>query len=150
MATRLWHVPVRLATGAIILDQGLGKLGANGDTANSLHGRATTAVPSVKDLDSGDFSQILAWTEIGLGTALLAIGIVPSGLAGLGLTAFAGNLTRLYLKEPGNTKEGGLLPTLQGIPLAKDSWMLAIGTALVIDSLVGPRRRRRRRRRRPS
>jgi hypothetical protein len=27
MATKLWHVPVRLATGAVILDQGLSKLG---------------------------------------------------------------------------------------------------------------------------
>jgi len=27
MATKLWHVPVRLATGAVILDQGLSKHG---------------------------------------------------------------------------------------------------------------------------
>jgi hypothetical protein len=33
MATKLWHVPVRLATGAIIVDQGLQKLGADEDTA---------------------------------------------------------------------------------------------------------------------
>jgi hypothetical protein len=150
MATRLWQVPVRLATGAIILDQGLSKLGMDEDTAKHLHDRATTAMPSLKDLDPKDFGQALAWGEIGLGTALLAVGIVPSGLAGLGLSVFGGGLTSIYLQGPGNTKEGSVLPTVQGMPLAKDSWLLAVGTALVLDSVFGPRRKRRRRRRRSS
>lgn len=148
MATRLWHVPVRLATGAIILDQGLSKLGMDESTAKYLHDRATTAMPSLKDFDPKDFGQALAWGEIGLGAALLAIGIVPSSLAGLGLSVFGGSLTNVYLQEAGNTKEGSVLPTMQGIAPAKDSWLLAIGTALVLDSLFGPRRKRRRRRRR--
>jgi hypothetical protein len=33
MATRLWHVPVRLATGAVILDQGLSKLEVDEEAA---------------------------------------------------------------------------------------------------------------------
>ena len=43
-------------------------------------------------------------------------------------------------------REGSLGPTQQGIALAKDSWMLAIGAALILDALFGPRRKRRRRR----
>jgi hypothetical protein len=33
-------------------------------------------------------------------------------------------------------KEGTPLPTQQGIPLAKDVWMLGVGLGLVIDDLT--------------
>jgi hypothetical protein len=143
MATKLWHVPVRLATGAIIVDQGLQKLGADEDTAKWLHGQAVQAFPQFADMDPKDFVQLLSASEIALGAALLGIGIVPSGLAGLGLSAFAGSLTRLYLTAPGTRREGTVAPSQQGVGLAKDSWMLAIGVALVLDSVLGSGRRRR-------
>ena len=144
MATKLWHVPVRLATGAIIVDQGLQKLGADEDTAKWLHGQAVHAFPQLADMDPKDFVQLLSASEIALGAALLGIGIVPSGLAGLGLSAFAGSLTRLYLTAPGTRREGTVAaPSQQGVGLAKDSWMLAIGLALVLDSVLGSGRRRR-------
>jgi len=144
MATKLWHVPVRLATGAIIVDQGLQKLGADEETARWLHGQATKAFPQFADMDPKDFLQLLSTCEITLGAALLGIGFVPSSLAGLGLSLFAGSLTRLYLKSPGTRREGSIAPSHQGIGLAKDSWMLAIGVALVLDGLSGSRRRKRR------
>jgi hypothetical protein len=143
MATKLWHVPVRLATGAIIVDQGLQKLGADEDTAKWLHGQAVQAFPQFADMDPKDFVQLLSASEIALGAALLGIGVVPSGLAGLGLSAFAGSLTRLYLNAPGTRREGSVAPSQKGIGLAKDSWMLAIGLALVLDSVFGSGRRRR-------
>ena len=143
MATKLWHVPVRLATGAIIVDQGLQKLGADEETAKWLHGQAVHAFPRFADMDPKDFVQLLSASEIALGAALLGIGVVPSGLAGLGLSAFAGSLTRLYLNAPGTRREGSVAPSQKGIGLAKDSWMLAIGLALVLDSVFGSGRRRR-------
>jgi hypothetical protein len=143
MATKLWHVPVRLATGAIILDQGLLKLGADEDTAKWLHGQAAAAFPRFAEMEPRDFMQLLSASEIALGAALLGIGFVPSSLAGLGLGAFGGSLTRLYLKAPGTRREGTVAPSQQGIGLAKDSWMLAIGVALVLDSVFGSSRRRR-------
>jgi hypothetical protein len=33
--------------------------------------------------------------------------------------------------------EGSLRPTEQGIPLAKDVWLAAIGASLIIDGLAG-------------
>jgi hypothetical protein len=75
MATKLWHVPVRLATGAIILDQGLQKLGADEDTARWLDGQAAQAFPRFADMDPRDFVQLLSAGEIALGTALLGIGL---------------------------------------------------------------------------
>jgi hypothetical protein len=145
MATKLWHVPVRLATGAIILDQGLQKLGADEDTAKWLHGQATQAFPQFADMDPKEFVQLLSAGEIALGTALLGIGLVPSSLAGLALGAFGGSLTRLYLTSPGTRREGSIAPSHQGVGLAKDSWMLAIGAALVLDALFGSSGRRRNR-----
>ncbi len=143
MATKLWHVPVRLATGAIILDQGLLKLGADDDTAKWLHGQAVQAFPQFADMEPREFVQLLSAGEIALGTALLGIGFVPSSLAGLALGAFGGSLVRLYLKSPGTRREGSIAPSQQGVGLAKDSWMLAIGTALVLDAVFGSRGRRR-------
>ena len=143
MATKLWHVPVRLATGAIIIDQGLQKLGADEDTARWLHGQATKAFPQFGDVDPKDFVQLLSASEIALGAALLGIGFVPSSLAGLGLSVFGGSLARLYLTAPGTRREGSIAPSRQGIGLAKDSWMLAIGVALVLDSVFGRRKRRK-------
>ena len=142
MATKLWHVPVRLATGAIIVDQGLLKLGADEDTVKWLHGQAVQAFPQFADMEPRDFVQLLSAGEIALGTALLGIGLVPSSLAGLALGAFGGSLTRLYLKSPGTRREGSVAPSHQGVGLAKDSWMLAIGAALVLDALFGSRTRR--------
>ena len=143
MATKLWHVPVRLATGAIIVDQGLQKLGADEDTAKWLHGQAVQAFPRFADMDPKDFVQLLSASEIALGAALLGIGFIPSGLAGLGLSAFGGSLTRLYLKSEGTRREGSIAPSQQGVGLAKDSWMLAIGAALVLDALFGSGKRRK-------
>ena len=143
MATKLWHVPVRLATGAIIIDQGLLKLKADEDTARWLHGQAVQAFPQFADMEPQEFVQLLSACEIALGAALLGIGLVPSGLAGLALGVFGGSLTRLYLKAPGTRREGSIAPSQQGIGLAKDSWMLAIGTALVLDGLFGSRRRKK-------
>jgi len=146
MATKLWHVPVRLATGAVILDQGLSKLGMDEEHAKWFHERAVIVFPQFEAMAPKDFLQLLTAGEIALGASLLGIGLVPPGLAGLGLTAFGGSLTRLYLTAPGMRREGSLGPTQQGIALAKDSWMLAIGAALILDALFGPRRKRRRRR----
>ena len=75
--------------------------------------------------------------------ALVLTPVVPTAVAGLALTTFAGMLTRLYLKAPGLREEGSLQPTEQGTAIAKDLWMLAIGTALTIDGLTDRRSKRR-------
>jgi hypothetical protein len=33
-------------------------------------------------------------------------------------------------------EEGSLRPTQQGVPLAKDVWMLGIGATLIVDALT--------------
>ncbi|MFD0339849.1 hypothetical protein ACFVH0_14310 [Streptomyces sp. NPDC127117] len=119
-------VPPRLATGAFILNSGLGMLKADAETAQGVHGMACAAYPFLKKIDPERFTRLLAWSEIAVGGTLLAP-FVPTGLAGLALTGFSGGLVGLYLRVPGMREPGSLRPTQNGIPLAKDFWMLGIG-----------------------
>jgi len=45
------------------------------------------------------------------------------------------------LRTPGMRQEGSLRPTQQGIPLAKDAWMVGIGLALMVDEVAERARR---------
>jgi hypothetical protein len=84
--------------------------------------------------------HLLSTAEIAIGTALV-VPVVPAWLAGAGLTAFALGTLGLYLRTPGMRQEGSLRPTQQGIPLAKDAWMVGIGLALMVDEAAERARR---------
>jgi hypothetical protein len=131
-------VPPRLATGAFILNSGLGKLKADAETAQGVHGMACVAYPFLKKIDPERFTRLLAWSEIAVGGTLLAP-FVPTRLAGLALTGFSGGLVGLYLRVPGMRKPGSLRPTENGIPLAKDFWMLGIGLGFLGADAHRPR-----------
>jgi hypothetical protein len=132
---KAWHVPVRLVTGAFILNSGLTKRRANEEAASQLHGFAVGAYPQLSKLKPQRFVRLLSTGEIILGVALLAP-VVPAFAAGAGLTAFSAGLVGLYARTPGMRQPGSIRPTEQGTGLAKDVWMLGIGAALVIDDLV--------------
>jgi hypothetical protein len=87
----------------------------------------------------GQFAKLVSASEIALGVALV-LPVVPSALAGLGLTAFSGALLGMYAQTPDLRKPGSVWPSQQGIVIAKDSWMLGIGLGLVVDSLADRRR----------
>jgi hypothetical protein len=124
-----------MATGAFILNSGVGKLSADEETAAQLHGFAVGTYPFLAKLKPKDFARLLAVSEIALGSTLL-LPFVPSIVAGAGLAAFSGGLLGMYIKTPGMRKEGTPFPTQQGVPLAKDVWMMGIGLGLVIDDLT--------------
>ena len=44
------HIPLRVATGAYILNSGLSKQGLEGQAAEGLHGMATNAIPALKKI----------------------------------------------------------------------------------------------------
>ncbi|MGO9781041.1 MAG: hypothetical protein ACLPKE_11055 [Streptosporangiaceae bacterium] len=135
LPVKLRHLPQRMATGAFILNSGIGKLNADEETAAQLHGFAVGTYPFLAKLKPRDFVRLLGGAEVALGSALL-LPVVPSALAGGALVAFSGGLLGLYARTPGMRKEGTPLPTQQGIPIAKDVWMLGIGLGLVIDDLT--------------
>jgi uncharacterized membrane protein YphA (DoxX/SURF4 family) len=132
---RAAHMPQRIATGAFILNSGITKLSADDETVAQLHGFAAGAYPFLKKLKPKDFVRLLAASEITLGSALL-LPVVPTTVAAAGLTAFSGALLGVYARTPGMHKEGSPLPTQQGVPLAKDAWMMGIGLGLMIDDLT--------------
>lgn len=127
--------PLRLATGAFILNSGIGKLSADEATATWIHDTATTAYPFLADIKAKDFTRALAIAEIAVGGALL-LPTVPSSVAGAALTGFGGGLVGLYLRTPGMTEPDGIRPTSQGIPLAKDTWLLGAGLTLLSQGVV--------------
>ena len=129
------HLPQRIATGAFILNSGVGKLSADEEAAAQLHGFAVGAYPFLAKIKPKDFVRLLGASEIALGSALL-LPIIPSAVAGAGLAAFSGGLLGLYARTPGMRKENSPFPTQQGIALAKDAWMMGIGLGLVIDDLT--------------
>lgn len=133
---KLSHVPLRLATGAFILNSGVSKRNLPVEAAAGLQGMAANAVPQVKGMDPKVFGQALSAGEIALGAAVLAPFVSPT-IAGAGLTAFGGGMIRMYLNTPGMTEEGSRIrPSEQGTAIAKDVWLLAAGLSLLIDGLM--------------
>jgi hypothetical protein len=133
MARRLFHAPIRLTAGAFILNSGLTKWSADAETAAGMQGMAAGTYPALGKLEPLTFAKVLSATEIAVGAALLTptVGPVKSGAL---LTAFSGGLLGLYVKTPGMHE--GLRPTQQGTAIAKDIWLLGMGTSLVLDGLA--------------
>lgn len=135
MAARLRRAPGRLATGAFILNSGLGKLNGTEETAQALHGMAEGAYPQLGRIEPTRFLRMLAVGELAVGGALLAPVVSPV-VAGAGLTGFAGSLLGLWWRTPGMHQPGSIRPTQPGVAIAKDVWMLAIGVGLIVDAVV--------------
>lgn len=134
IAVRARRGPGRLATGAFILNAGIGKWSADEQTAARLHGMAAGTYPFLKNIKPKDFARLLSAGEIALGSALL-LPVIPAALAGAGLTAFSAGLLGMYLRTPGLREEHSLRPSQQGVPIAKDVWMLGIGLGLIADAV---------------
>jgi uncharacterized membrane protein YphA (DoxX/SURF4 family) len=134
-SVKAWHLPLRIATGAFILNSGIGKLSGNEEAAVQMHGFAAGTYPFLNKLKPKVFLRLLGTSEILLGSALL-LPIVPAAVAGAGLMTFSAGLLGLYARTPGMRREHSPFPTEQGTALAKDAWMASIGLALMIDGLT--------------
>lgn len=128
--TKLASMLLRIPTGLFIANSGINKLGLEGEGAEGLQNMAAVGIPAVKEIDADTFAKIISASEIGVGSALLAP-FIPNRLAGLGLTTFACGLLTIYFRGEDNTESDGIRPSSDGTPLAKDSWLAAIGAALM-------------------
>lgn len=131
---RIRHIPLRLTTGALILDSGLNKRHVTPEAAQAMQGMAGHAFPVVNSMSPQSFGSNLAKAEIGIGAALLAP-FVPPAVAGAALTAFGGGLMAMYWNLPGMRQEGSIKPTQEGLSLAKDVWLVGAGLTLMLDGL---------------
>jgi hypothetical protein len=132
---RVRNLPLRLTAGLFILNSGLNKLSAGDEAASGIHGMAAKAYPTFEGMEPQQFTKLLGAGEVALGTTLL-LPIVPTPVAGLGLSGFAAGLLGLYFRLPGMRQEDGIRPSQQGTVLAKDIWLLGMGSGMVLDGLT--------------
>jgi uncharacterized membrane protein YphA (DoxX/SURF4 family) len=135
LSAKLRRAPLRLATGAYILNTGVTKLNVDDEAAKSLHGMASGAYPFLGKIEPKVFARSLAIGEIAVGSTLL-LPVVPPLVAGAALVGFSGALLNMYWQTPGMHHEGSLRPTPQGTPISKDVWMLGIGVGLMTDAVL--------------
>jgi uncharacterized membrane protein YphA (DoxX/SURF4 family) len=133
VSLRLWQLPLRLATGAYILNSGLGKRVPNEERAKRLKAQAELAYPQFVAMEPLEFLRLLSRAEIALGVALL-LPFLPSRLVGAGLAVFSGSLLRMYWRNPEFHPPGDPRPSPPGIAVSKDVWMFAIALALMFGS----------------
>lgn len=131
------HAPLRVATGAYILNSGIGKLGADEGTAQYLHGAAAGAYPAIfGETEPRRFAKVLAYSEIALGAALLTPK-VSATVAGAALTGFGASLVGMYLQTPSMTLDDGIRPSQEGTAVAKDVWLVGAGLTLLTQGITG-------------
>src|SRR5690625_7237610 len=106
MAFALHRLPLRLASGAFILNSGYTKLSLDSDGAKGLQEMAVNAFPQLASLEAEDFGKYLAAGELTLGAALLTP-FLPSRLVGLALTVFSGSLVWMYLRTRSEARRVG-------------------------------------------
>lgn len=123
---------LRAVPGAFILNSGIGKLGLDAQSAAGLQEMAKNGVPALGEMSPEQFKTFLSWGEIAVGASLLAP-FVPTRVAGAALAAFSGSMVAMYLRTPGMTEKDGIRPTQQGTAVAKDTWMVAIAAALLLN-----------------
>lgn len=123
---------LRLIPAALIFNSAIGKLGMNAEASAGLQQFAATGIKAMEKLPSDKFAKIIGSSEIAVGSALVAP-FVPNRLAGAALIAFGGGLLTLYFNNEANTLEDGIRPSDAGLPLAKDSWLVAIGLGLLLS-----------------
>jgi hypothetical protein len=139
ISAKMRRAPLRIVTGAFILNAGISKLSAGEEQAQGVQSMAAGAYPVVEKVPPTPFVKALAIGETALGTALL-LPFVPAGAVGLALTGFSGGLLGMWWRTPGMHEEHSLRPTQRGTPIAKDVWMLGIGTSLLIDAAISEAR----------
>ncbi|WP_193070079.1 hypothetical protein [Brevibacterium aurantiacum] len=130
---RLDTALLRAVPGAFILNSGIGKLGIDEESAGGLQQMAANGVPMVENMTPAQFGKFLSYGEIAVGAALL-LPFVPTRIAGAALTTFASGLVANYFSIDSMTEEDGIRPSQDGIPVAKDTWLAAIGLALMFTT----------------
>lgn len=121
---------LRGITGAFVLNSGLGKRNMPTEAAAGLQGFAATGIPAVTKMSPDAFGKFVAYSEVGVGAALLTP-VVSNKVAGAALGGFTAGLLSMYFRNPAMTKSDGIRPSQEGLSLSKDAFMAAIAGALV-------------------
>ena len=131
-AAKIRRAPGRVAAGSLILHSGQVKLKGDPMFAQGVHAVFCGTYPAAKAIPPAVLLKTLAIIEITVGSVLL-LPLVGARLSGLLLTGYSFTLLGMYAKTPGLHDER-MLPTLAGTAFAKDVWLTAIGSSLVLDA----------------
>jgi len=137
ISANLRRAPLRLTTGAFVVNSGISTFNADDETTKKLQTSAARLVPQVERMDSRTFAKVLAAGEVTLGTALM-LPVVPAAVAGLGLSAFAASLLATQRHTNGQHADARSEPPAPATVTATDAWMLGAGVSLLIDALTSP------------
>jgi ElaB/YqjD/DUF883 family membrane-anchored ribosome-binding protein len=121
----LRRAPLRLTTGALVINSGISQFNADAEASAKLHQTASKYVPQLERLDPQVFSKMVAAGQLTVGAALL-VPIVPSVAAGLGLSLLGGSLAATKWRT-----DGMQTPT-------EDVLLAGSGVSLLLDSLTSP------------
>jgi uncharacterized membrane protein YphA (DoxX/SURF4 family) len=132
LATRARRAPGRIAAGSMIFHSGLTKFRGDEMFAQAVHGVFSNTYPAAKSVSPALLLKTLAIIEMTIGSLLL-LPLVGARFAGMALTGYSITLLGMYVRTPG-LHDSKLLPTLAGTGFAKDIWLTAIGSSLVIDA----------------
>jgi uncharacterized membrane protein YphA (DoxX/SURF4 family) len=132
---KLRNLPLRLTTGAYIVNSGLDKRGVPEEAAAGMQSMAAVGFPQFAQMKPQQFATLLSTSEVAVGAALLAPFVSPI-VAGAALTGFSSALLTMYWKTPGMHKDGSPFPTPDGIAWAKDAWLLGVGLSLILGSVT--------------
>jgi uncharacterized membrane protein YphA (DoxX/SURF4 family) len=137
ISSNIRRAPLRLSTGAFVVNSGISTFNADDETTKRLQTTAARLVPQVERMQPRTFARVLAAGEVTLGTALM-LPVVPAAVAGLGLSAFAASLLAAERPTNGQHANGKGEPTTQATPTATEAWMLGAGVSLLLDALTSP------------
>ena len=134
-----WYWPIRIIFGAFFLHVALTHRELDEKGAKGLQRFAASGWPFVKKLSPMQFKQAMVAGECAVAASLLVPG-VPAVLGGVALTGFGTGLLGVYARTPMlRRSEKSLRPNDMGLSIAKDSWMLAAGLAVLADVFLSRR-----------
>ncbi len=129
-----WWWPIRLAFGAFFLHVALTHRELDERGAKGLQRFAASAYPFLTTLRPRTFQTGMVAAESAVAASLLVPG-VPAVVGGAALTTFGTGLLGVYARTPMLRRdERSMRPNEMGLSLAKDSWMVAAGLAVLADA----------------
>jgi len=137
LSANVRRAPLRLTTGAFVLNSGVSTFGASDEQTKKLQSTAAKLMPQVERMDPRTFAKVVGAGEVTLGTALM-LPMVPAAVAGLGLTALAASLLASRPTTNGHHASPGGETTSVPVPNATEAWMLGSGVSLLLDALTTP------------
>jgi hypothetical protein len=136
-----WWWPIRLTFGAFFLHVALTHRELDERGAEGLQRFASSAYPFLKRLQPRTFQNGMVAAESAVAASLLVPG-VPAVIGGAALTSFGTGLLGVYARTPMLRRgESNVRPNEMGLSIAKDSWMVAAGLAVLADAFHSHRSR---------